>query len=370
MKVLVITNTLYERSGSGRYSRGVVVNLQRAGVEVVVLCEQNPDALSIEWHQLLPSRSSISFLRNLFVARWLTRNVDVVHALDGWPFGVYGYAGILGTSKKFFINGVGTYSVAPLYSFWTGWVVRRAYQAADGIFCISAYVKDQLLRAGVSSDKPIVVHLGSDKLPALSSEEEEKYRSELSVDRRRFPVILTVGDIKNRKGQLDTLRAVGQLKEKYPRILYIVVGTSNLEYVKGMQAYAATHGLTDNLRVVSSIDDKKLAFLYSVCTLVALNSNNNEARHHFEGFGLVIVEGYQFGKPAVGSRDCGIEDAIANGQSGLLAQQKDPKDIAEKIERILERLDFFSRNATMRYALFDWKNTVSAYIDAYKKPVS
>lgn len=367
MKVLIITNTLYERSGSGRYSRGVVENLRRAGIEVVVLCEQRPGEITVEWHKLLPLGSPVSFLRNIVMARRLARRVDVVHALDGWPFGVYGYTGILGTSKKFFINGVGTYSVAPLHSLWFGWLVRRAYQAADGIFCISAYVKNQLQQAGISSEILTVVHLGSDKLPALSPEEEEKYRDELSIDSHRFPVILTVGDIKNRKGQLDTLQAVGRLKEKYPLILYIAVGTSNVQYVKDMHEYAASHGLSNNIRIVSSIDDKKLAFLYSVCTLVALNSNNNETRHHFEGFGLVIIEGYQFGKPAVGSRDCGIKDAIEDGKTGLLANQGDPIDIADKIGHMLENLAFFSHNARMRYTAFDWGKTASAYIVAYNK---
>lgn len=367
MKVLVITNTLHERSGSGRYSRAVVENLQRAGIEVVLLCEQRPGEIIVEWHKLLPPGSPVSFLRNAIAARRLAKSVDVVHALDGWPFGVYGYASVCGTSKKFFINGVGTYSVAPLYSFWLGSIMRRAYQAADGIFCISVYVKNQLLRAGVSSDTFTVVHLGSDKLPAISPEEEEKYRDELSIDRQRFPIILTVGDIKNRKGQLDTLQAIERLKEKYPQILYIVVGSCNLEYMKNIQTYTASHGLTYNFRFVPSINDKKLAFLYSVCTLVALNSNNNEARHHFEGFGLVITEGYQFGKPAVGSRNCGIEDAIVDGKTGLLARQGDSIDIAEKINHVLENLQFFSHNARMQYAQFDWRNTVSTYRAAYKK---
>ena len=249
MKVLVITNTLYERSGSGRYSRGVVENLQRAGIEVVVLCEQKPDAITIEWHRLLPLGSSVSFIRNIITTRRLAKGTDVVHALDGWPFGVYGYAGVLGMHKKFFINGVGTYSVAPLYSFWLSWLVQRAYRAADGIFCISAYTKSQLLRAGVSSDKLTIVHLGNDKLPTLSPEEEEKYSDKLSIDRQRFPIIVTVGDIKKRKGQFDTLRAVGRLKEKYPQILYIAVGSSNLEYIKSMHVYATLNGLTENFRI-------------------------------------------------------------------------------------------------------------------------
>jgi len=368
MKALIITNTLYERSGSGRYSRGVVEGLQREGVEVTVLCEQKPSGIVVEWHKLLPLRSPFSFLRNTRTSRRLARSVDVVHALDGWPFGVYGYVGVLGRSNKFFINGVGTYSVAPLYSFWIGPMLWRAYKAADGIFCISAYVQSQLTRAGISSKKTRVVHLGSDKLTDFETRYEEKYRKEFSIDQKRFPIILTVGDIKSRKGQMDTLQAVERLKDTYPEILYIAVGTSNVEYVRNMHTYAAAHGMANNLRVVSSIDDATLAFFYSICTLIALNSNNNEIKHHFEGFGLIITEGYQFGKPAVGSRNCGIEDAIEDGKTGLLANQGDPFDIAEKIGRVIENLAFFSHNAQMRDTAFTWKKTAAAYIEAYSAP--
>lgn len=369
MKVLIITGTLQERSGIGRYSRGVARNLQKAGVEVIVFCEQEPNDLHIEWHRLLSSRSLISFLRNVLKARKLARKVDVVHALDAWPFGIYGYASVYGTPKKLFINGVGTYSVAPLHSFWLGPIIRRAYNSAKGIFCISSYVKDRLLQAGVSRGIPTVVHLGSDPLPAPSPEEEAQCRRRFSIVEERFPIILTVGDIKHRKGQLDTLQAVERLKDKYPRILYIVVGTSNPAYAEKMRAYAASNGLADNLRFVSSIPDTDLTSLYSISTLIALNSNNNEIRHHFEGFGLTLVEGYQFGKPAVGSRGCGIEDAIEDGQTGMLANQGDALDIANKIEKILENLESFSQNARMHYAAFDWSKTVAAYIDGYKKSV-
>lgn len=110
MKVLVITITLFERSGWGRYSRGVVEHLMQAGVEVILLCEQKPENLNVEWYPLLPGTSPISLIRNALRVRRLAGQVDIVHAFDAWPFGVCGYLGTLGMSKKLFINGVGTYS--------------------------------------------------------------------------------------------------------------------------------------------------------------------------------------------------------------------------------------------------------------------
>ncbi len=103
--------------------------------------------------------------------------------------------------------------------------------------------------------------------------------------------------------------------------------------------------------------------------MFALNSRTDPETHHFEGFGAVITEAYQFGKPAVGSSNSGIEDAIQDGKTGYLTKQQNPQDIAEKIEKILQDYDSFSANAKKKYADFDWAKTAATYIDFYKKPL-
>lgn len=351
MKILLITKSINEKIGWGRHALAIAEHLRKQGAEVTLYVEK---------------RGGASFLCNSIGVRRLAREHDVVHAMDGWPLGVWGYLAVVGRPTALFINGVGTYSVAPLYSFWKGFLLRCAYGKAKKIFCISEYTGKELRDAGIPAGKIRIVHFGVPTLPLVPLSERESYRKKYAIPTDAFPIILTVGSIKERKGQMETLKAVEMLIQRYPHILYVMAGSSNHpQYVAGLNAYAAEHGFGKHIRTVAESDDRGLSFLYSVCTIFALNSNNNSANHHFEGFGAVILEACQFGKPSVGSSGCGIEDAIANGQSGLLARQKDPADIAEKIERILERLDFFSRNATMQYALFDWRKTVSAYLKSY-----
>lgn len=351
MKVLLITKSINEKIGWGRHALAIAEHLRGQGAKVTLYVEQHGRA---------------SFLRNSIGVRRLAREHDVVHAMDGWPLGVWGYLAVVGRPIPLFINGVGTYSIAPLYSLWKGFLLRRAYGKAKKIFCISDYTGKELLSAGVPAEKIMTVHFGVPALPLVPLPEQESYRKKYAIPADAFPIILTVGSIKERKGQMETLKAVEILKQRYPHILYVMAGSSNHpQYVAGLNTYAIEHGLAEHIRIVTGADDRELSFLYSVCTLFALSSNNNLIDHHFEGFGAVILEACQFGKPSVGSSGCGIEDAIADGQSGLLTWQKDPEDIAEKIEQILEQLDFFSRNAALRYTLFDWRKTVSAYLKSY-----
>ena len=371
MKILLIAGSVNEKSGWGRHSCAILEHLIAAGAEVEVFSEE----LSPDFHgtlyplHLLSSQFPIAaFLGNIFRVRKVAKRFDVVHALDGWPFGVYGYGATLGTAKKFFINGVGTYSIAPLYSFWKGFFLRHAYGKVQKIFCISRYTGEALLEAGVSAEKIVTVHFGVPALPLIPEHEQDIYRKNYSIFAEASPVVLTVGAIKDRKGQMETLKAIEILKRTYPRILYVMAGSSNNKgYIADIKAYAANNGLAEHVRVVEDSNDRELSFLYGACTVFALNSNNDPVHHHFEGFGAVILEACQFGKPSVGSRDCGIEDAIEDGVSGLLTKQRDPADIAEKIGQVIERLDFFSRNAALRYGAFDWKKTVATYMSFYQK---
>ncbi len=353
MKVLLVTKSINEKIGWGRHALAIAAHLREQGVEVSLYVEK---------------KGMLSFLCNCIGVRRAAREHDVVHAMDGWLLGVWSYLAVLGRSTPLFINGIGTYSIAPLYSPLKGFLLRRAYGRARMIFCISEYTGKELRDAGVPAAKIVTVHFGVPVFPQVSLPEQESYRKKYAIPADASPIILTVGSIKERKGQMETLKAVEILKQRHPRILYVLAGSSNdPQYIVGLNNYATEHGLAEHMQVIEGAGDRELSFLYNVCTVFALNSNNNLVDHHFEGFGAVILEACQFGKPSVGSSGCGIEDAIADGQSGLLTRQKDPEDIAEKIERILEQIDFFSRNATMRYALFDWGKTVSAYIAAYNK---
>gem|GEM_PF-1757671 len=373
MKVLILTMTLGERSGWGRHAQAIIDNLILSGVEVEVCSQDTVEGLSYPVYQLAPLHTYAlwALIKNTLMVRRRARGVDVVHALEGWPLGVYAWGATIGRPAPFFMNGVGTYSVAPLYAAHKRWLMRLVYRKVKKVFCISNYTMQELLKAGAPKDKLTVVHFGTPVLPVPSPEETVALCRYYNVTPERYPILLTVGAIKDRKGQLYTLKATEILKKKYPHILFIAAGSADdTTYVPALKAYAHAHDLTGNLLMLPDVDDKGIACLYAQSTMSVLASTNQEETHHFEGFGAVITEAYQFGKPAVGSRDCGIEDAIADGVTGLLARQEDPEDIADKISRVIDNIDVFSRNAKMRYADFSWDKTVKTYIDFYTRYVA
>lgn len=355
MTVLVITNNTRTDNGIGRYSAEVTRGLAVHGISCRVL----------SWERgLRPRGSIVNFAKDILTVRRAARSADIVHAFDGWPFGVYGWAAVLGTQKKLFVSAHGSYAVAPLYSFLKGLLLKKAYRRAKAIFCVSNYTKQEIDHR-VSGTHTVVVFNGVSLLPEPSEQAQKLARKRFGISAGATPIVLTVGALKHRKGQLDTLKALALLKAQYPNFLYLVVGSdADLPYGREFVDWVAEHDLLKNVRVVSDAkDDETLAVLYSLSDVFVMTSNNFDGS--FEGFGLVFLEGYQFGVPAVGSRDCGIEDAIILGQTGYLSQQGDHKDIAEKIERVLAEREHLSKGAREFVQHFSWEKTVEGLMEYY-----
>lgn len=351
MKLVIIAPSVDSQSGWGRYSASIIGALKKMGIDPIVV---KPEPLGA---------SPLVFVKNIFRVRRMSQKADVVHALDGWPFGVYGYFAVLGTRKKLFISGIGTYSIAPSGNFFKGLLLRRAYLKAKSIFCISNYTKEAILKK-VKRAKAKTVFLGLPVLPTLTSHEMDSYKKKYDLG-GHYPIILTVGEVKYRKGQLDTLKAIKLLKNEYSGILYIMVGSHNKSYVRTIREYARDNDLEDNIKFVEDAkDDKSLSFFYNACDIFALNSNNDG--NHFEGFGLVLLEAAQFGKPVIGSRNCGIEDSVWDGYNGFLTNQGDPKDISDKIKAVLEGDQRkMAINSVEFSKKFSWNKTVDEYVRNY-----
>jgi phosphatidylinositol alpha-1,6-mannosyltransferase len=362
MKILVITSNITPVSGWGRYSLGVVENLRKRNHRVGVVVDSGTKNCG---EMVIDTRGSfLRFFLNIFLLRSYARNYEVIHALDGWPYGVLAYFCVIGTRKKLFINGVGTYSAAPLTSRVKGWLLRLAYRRSSKIFCISEYTRKKILSL-IKLDNTTVVHLGVSDLTDLVNNSKERVGEETGLDRKN-PVFLTVGAIKYRKGQLTSLKALYKLKDRYPNFLYIMAGSGNDEvYVREIMNYAVQHDIEGNVSIRGNIDsDEYLAELYGKADVLLLNSINDG--RHFEGFGLVIIEAAFFGVPAVGSRNCGIEDAIKDGITGYLAEDQNSSDIASKITKALERKDEMAIDCINFARTFTWEHAVLAYEKQYE----
>ncbi len=134
-------------------------------------------------------------------------------------------------------------------------------------------------------------------------------------------VVLTVGRIHPRKGQLHTLRALQALPQPLrERTEYWIAGKINgsgyeKTLVREAEAAAAT-GLV--VRFLGDVPDPKLGDVYARADIFAMTSINY--RRSIEGFGLVYLEASAYGLPIIAHHVGGVSEAVIDGETGLLVE--------------------------------------------------
>ena len=142
-------------------------------------------------------------------------------------------------------------------------------------------------------------------------------------------VLLCVGRIHPRKGQLELIEAVSKLPED-------IISNLNLIFVgpvvskpyfskkkKESQNFKGAIEFKGDLLVEDLRGCYQNADIFCLCPTVQKKS--------VEGFGLVYLEASSFGLPILATRTGGIEDAVIDGQTGLIADHKTPDELCEKL---------------------------------------
>jgi glycosyltransferase involved in cell wall biosynthesis len=87
---------------------------------------------------------------------------------------------------------------------------------------------------------------------------------------------------------------------------------------------------------------------------------------HFEAGGRVIFEAMACRKPVVATRTNGPSDYVQDGVTGLLCEIRNPRDLAEKLERIVEDPGLARRMGKAGYELLCREFTEADYIRHYR----
>jgi glycosyltransferase involved in cell wall biosynthesis len=363
LSITYITPTVHPHSGYGRMAQKSIEGLSAQGAHVYTCLTPMKNWQS---HIVQPFR----IIKEVIAHRTPRHTKKIIHVLEVWPFAIWALPAALLTRRPLYINGIGTYSV-PAGNIIKRTLMRYALHYAQSVICISHYTAKRIQQGlGGVRARLEVIHLGTDPLPALTETQRQQYAAQYAsiIEHCGAPLVLTVGAIKDRKSQLDTLKAVQLLRQKpeYKAASYVMVGSLDYPgYAESIRSYAAAHGMADAVHIITDAhDDTALAWWYEQADVFALNSTSDNT--HFEGFGLVYIEANNAGLPTVGSLDTGAEDAIASGVSGYVAPSRNPTAIATALEKALTTIT--PTKARAWAAKFSWTTMAQKYIEIFQRP--
>jgi len=369
MKICFLNQDLDIKAGIGRFGRDIVENISRQkDIKAIVLTEKDSgnklEKAVLRESYLLHHFSNI-FINALKIRKYI-KKCDIIHALDGYPYGVIAILANVGLNRKLIINGIGTRSILPLDKPIKKSLLKWAYEKADKIICISRFTEKQILKR-IKLDNTIVINHGVDHEkfsvqgePAISWQISNKLKEE------KEKIVLSVGALKERKGYHISIPAIAEAKKRYRDIKYYIVGGKPPKiYLDLVKKY----NLEKNVKFFQNISDKELIKFYyqaDVFLLTPITINNN----NFEGFGLVYLEAGACGKPVIGTHDCGAEDAIIDNITGLLVPQNDIKKTTGAVLKILDNPELAKKlgeNGRKRAQQMTWDNVVKKYLRIYKE---
>lgn len=233
------------------------------------------------------------------------------------------------------------------------WLATRIYNGAAAIIANSRNTAVLLKGMGIRPAKVHVISPGVD-LGAFHGKDHE---AKVIRDRHglgKEPVLLTVGRLQRRKGQDMVIRALPGIRRRIPGAMYVIVGTGEEEgYLRDLAGEA---GVSDHVIFAGAVPADELAAYYAACDVFVMPSR--QIGPDIEGFGIVYLEAGAAGKPVVGGKTGGTEDAIADGVTGLLVDGESPEAIEAAVARLLSNPGEAARmgeNAQARAAAeFGW----------------
>jgi phosphatidylinositol alpha-1,6-mannosyltransferase len=214
---------------------------------------------------------------------------------------------------------------------------RLALRQASCVLANSRFTASLVEKAGVSPTAIRVIPLGCDTERFRPRAPNDQLLKKLLGHRAKGPIILTVGNLVERKGHDMVVRALPAIRKLFPEVTYVIVGSG--PFKKDLEDMAFSLGVRDQVVFAGKASDEELPDFYSLCDVFAMPSRARIDAGDVEGFGLVFLEAAACGKPAVGGRSGGVEDAVVDGVTGLLVDPCDAEDVGRAILSLLGKPD-------------------------------
>ena len=174
--------------------------------------------------------------------------------------------------------------------------------------------------------------------------------------------VIAVGRYTYQKGFDMLIESWKYVKEKHPDWVLKIYGGGDK---KSFEELRDSLGLQDNIFLEPSTDN--IIDKYCESSIFVLSSR-------FEGFGMVITEAMACGLPAV-SFECpsGPRDIIKEGEDGLLVENGNIKQLAEKISYLIENEELrkeMGSKARINVERFKIENIAKQWVDLFDKILS
>jgi glycogen synthase len=234
------------------------------------------------------------------------------------------------------------------------WMARRA----DRVVTCSHYMRGHVADVyGLDESRLAVIPNGIDPSELVPVDDLDTLRARFAAPDQQL--VLLVGRLVYEKGFQLALEALPGLIRRVGKLRFLVAGSGTHE--DELRRQACRLGLMRYGTFLGWIGDDVLHSLYRIADLCVVPSI-------YEPFGLVALEAMVSGCPCIVADTGGLREVVPNEDVGLRFRSRDPRSLANMVERVLTDGDLRDRlitEASEHVLRFDWtdvaRQTASLY---------
>jgi phosphatidyl-myo-inositol dimannoside synthase len=202
------------------------------------------------------------------------------------------------------------------------------------VVCAGRYPTAEARRAAPGMTAPVVevppgVDLG--RFRPLSDEEKAKARAAWGLPPGGL-LVVSISRLVPRKGMDVLIAAAAALEASFPDLTVVIAGDGrDLGRLRGLVRSTGAP-----VRLLGRVDDDELPRLYGAADVFAMACRNRWLDLEQEGFGIVFLEAAAAGVAQVAGRSGGADEAVIDGETGLVvADPDDPGAVAHALRELL-----------------------------------
>jgi phosphatidylinositol alpha-1,6-mannosyltransferase len=204
----------------------------------------------------------------------------------------------------------------------------------DKFICVSNYTKSQMVRwHQVDPEKCVVLNNVVDPFIKHPDEfEKPEYllnRYSLTPENQVIFTLTRLASSEQYKGYEQVIKAVSRLKERFPKIKYLLSGQYDSTEETRIKELISACQVEEQVILTGFLNEKELADYFLLADLFVLPSRK-------EGFGIVFIEALACGLPVICGNADGSVDAIRNGELGTAINVNDLDELEKTIATYLE----------------------------------
>lgn len=237
---------------------------------------------------------------------------------------------------------------------------KHVIKSADRLISVSEALKRDIMEYGIDGDKISVIYNGVDTgfYKPSGKSFQDKYKDGFDH------LLVFVGRIIQQKGLNDLIDAMPAVLKEHPKTRILLVGKGKQE--GQLRDKIKQMGLEKHMVFTGFIPDGQMPELYSSADVFVLPSL-------WETFGFVLAEAASCGVPLCASNAGGIPEVVEDGGNGLIFEKGNPKDIAAKLNTMLDDPDALTqmgrRSRELAVQKFDWEIIKEQTLAFYKEAI-